>query len=104
MDCSGLNDCSEVAMDPLQTLQEGLTTMELELILQIRTVADAGVGIKAIADNSTSLPIRYDAISAVPIRYPSPAQCAPPEPRAGPTGPAPLPDRRQWKCGRRPED
>ena len=49
MDCSGLNDCSEVAMDPLQTLQEGLTTMELELILQIRTVADAGVGIKAIA-------------------------------------------------------
>jgi hypothetical protein len=49
MDCSGLNDCSEFTMDPLQTLQEGLTTMELELILQIRTLADAGVGIKAIA-------------------------------------------------------
>ena len=49
MDCSGLNDCSEVTMDPLQTPQEGLTTMELELLLQIRNLAAAGVGVKAIA-------------------------------------------------------
>jgi transposase len=49
MDCSGLNDCSEVTMDPLQTSQEGLTTMELEQLLRIRTLAGAGVGIKAIA-------------------------------------------------------
>jgi transposase len=36
-------------MDPLQVLQEEFTTMELELVLQIRDLADAGVGIKAIA-------------------------------------------------------
>ena len=78
MDCSGLNDCSEFTMDPLQTLQEGLTTMELELILQIRTLADAGVGIKAIARQLDLTPntVRRYLRGADPGPHPRPNACA----------------------------
>jgi transposase len=74
MDCSGLNDCSEFTMDPLHTLQEGLTTMELELILQIRTLADAGVGIKAIARQLNLAPntVRRYLRGAAPGPHPRP--------------------------------